>query len=48
MPIEEYEAKLRRFEEADPHDMSDASIVYHMDRIYALTAALQAYDKGRG
>ena len=47
MPIEEYEAKLKRFEEADPHDMSDASIVYHMDRIYALAAALQAYDRGR-
>jgi hypothetical protein len=46
MPIEEYEAKVRRFEEAAADDLSDASIVYHTDRVEALVAALQAYVSG--
>jgi len=43
MPIEEYEAKVKRFEEATAEDMSDASIVYHVDRVEALVGALHAY-----
>ena len=43
MPIEEYEAKVKTFEEAAANDLSDASIVYHMDRFEALVGALHAY-----
>lgn len=41
MPIEEYEAKIKRFEQAAADDFSDASIVYHIDRVTALVAALR-------
>ena len=41
MPIEEYEAKVKRFEQAPAHDFADASIVYHIDRVSALAAALR-------
>ncbi|HEV7822145.1 MAG TPA: hypothetical protein VGO84_13270, partial [Burkholderiales bacterium] len=43
MPIEEYEAKIKRFEEAAANDLSDALIVYHLDRLEALIGALHAY-----
>jgi hypothetical protein len=42
MPIEDYEAKLKRFEQAAHDDFSDASIVYHIDRVNSLVGALRA------
>lgn len=42
MSIEEYEAKIRKFMSAAPDDFTDASIVYHNDRIKALFLALRA------
>jgi len=41
MTLEEYEEKVTAFENSQPYDFTHASIVYHMDRVNALTAALR-------
>lgn len=41
MSQEEYEAKVRRFEQAADDDLSEASIIYHMPRVEALLAAVR-------
>ena len=43
MSMEDYEAKLKRFLMSEADDYSDASIVYHLDRVQALYVALRAY-----
>lgn len=43
MSLSEYEERIRRFAEADADDFSEASIVYHQDRVLALLTALRAY-----
>jgi HEPN domain-containing protein len=41
MSLEEYEERITAFETAPPGDFTNASIVYHMDRVDALTLALR-------
>jgi hypothetical protein len=42
MPVEEYESRIKKFLAAPANDFTDASIVYHMDRIEALISTLLA------
>jgi len=43
MELEEYEEKVRAFEEADAYDFSNASIVYHIDRVKALLTSMRGH-----
>jgi len=41
MTIEEYEERVRAFEESPPDDLSHASIIYYVDRVKAILDALR-------